>query len=178
MFFFVCIFTNDWRYDVSLAVFLVNSWSDWVSCFWFFSRLYLGVPTLGQLVDKLVENNILLIFAVTDQSEAELDVEKRVRDFLSCLFMLGHNEANKRHVFFCVWGTREDWRKIYRCVNIPHESLVYSVLFTTCSNTVLITFTQTDLSWHKYFMCSEISISLSPHLEFCGSSPGVCSWCL
>lgn len=93
----------------------------------------------------------------------------------------------RQTLFFCVCGTWEDpWRKIYQWVNRLHESLVYSVLLTTCSNTFFI-ITQTDLSWHKYLMFSEFSFSFFfppfllialPHLKFCGYSPGAWSWCL
>uniref|UniRef100_A0A671PSD3 Integrin beta n=1 Tax=Sinocyclocheilus anshuiensis TaxID=1608454 RepID=A0A671PSD3_9TELE len=37
---------------------------------------HLEYPTLGQLVDKLVENNILLIFAVTDNQRQNYEVRK------------------------------------------------------------------------------------------------------
>ncbi len=48
--------------------------------------------------------------------------------------------SKQKGMCFSVYEEPErTWRKIYRCVNILHESLVYSVLFTTCSNTVLIT---------------------------------------
>ena len=38
------------------------------------SRLFQEYPTLGQLIDKLVENNILLIFAVTEKQKHNYEV--------------------------------------------------------------------------------------------------------
>lgn len=34
---------------------------------WFFSVCLQEYPTIGQLIDKLVKNNVLLIFAVTNE---------------------------------------------------------------------------------------------------------------
>lgn len=121
---------------------------------------------MGQLVDKLVENNILLIFAVTDNQRQNYEVRKESGIFSLMFIHFRPQWGKQKGMCFSVFVEPErTWRKIYRCVNRLHESLVYSVLFTTCSNTVFIT-SPRPTSHDTNILCFLSSPFLSSSLPF------------
>lgn len=85
----------------------------------------------------------------------------------------------RQNVFFCVCGTREDlWRKIYQWVNRLHESLVYSVLLTTCSNTFFITSPDRPLMTQIFNVFWVLLFFLLPSLSLYHSPTSQILWLL
>lgn len=58
-------------------------------------------PTLGQLIDKVVENNILLIFAVTEQQRRNYEVAASLYERIYFLVSTAPNYRAEKCKYLC-----------------------------------------------------------------------------